>query len=220
MLMGGRPHDPMTDAHNQVEVLTIGHSTQSFADFLRLLRLAEVTAIADVRSAPYSRHVPHFNRETLKENLGAEKIAYVFLGEELGGRPKTRELYSAGVADYEKMALGESFAQGLDRVIAGARTFRIALMCAERDPLDCHRCLLVGRALKDRGVRVRHIVGPGETVGQEEIEQLLLDMADQFSSDLFAPLEDRITLAYRDRARKAAFAERPAQAGKADRPET
>lgn len=209
----------MTDTCNPVEVLTIGHSTQSFADFLRLLRLAEVTAIADVRSTPYSRHVPHFNRETLKEILSAEKIAYVFLGDELGGRPKTPEFYSDGVADYEKMALSESFAHGLDRVFAGARTFRIALMCAERDPLDCHRCLLVGRALKDRGVNVRHIVGSGETIGQEEIEQLLLDMADRSSRDLFAPREERIILAYRDKARKAAFSEQPAQAGKAGRPE-
>lgn len=144
-----------------VEVLTIGHSTQSGGSFVQLLRQAGVTAVADVRSVPFSRHVPHFNRETLKEMLGAEKIAYVYLGDVLGGRPKAREPFSDGVADYEKMARSESFNQGVDRVIEGARTHRIALMCAERDPLDCHRCLLIGRTLKERGVSVRHIQGPG-----------------------------------------------------------
>lgn len=200
----------MSDTHKPVEVLTIGHSTQSFADFLQLLREAEVTVLADVRSQPYSRRVPHFNRETLKDSLSAAKIAYVFLGDELGGRPSTPDFYSDGMADYEKMARKESFGHGLDRVIEGARTHRIALMCAERDPLDCHRCLLVGRALKERGVDVRHIVGPGETVGQEDIEELLLAMSDQSHKDLFTPRQDQIAQAYRHRARRAAFSEKPA----------
>ena len=198
----------MSDKPTSVEVLTIGHSTQSFADFVQLLREAQVTALADVRSQPYSRHVPHFNRETLKDSLDDENIAYVFLGDELGGRPKAPELFSDGVADYEKMARHESFAHGLDRVIEGARTYRIALMCAERDPLDCHRCLLVGRALKEKGVRVRHILGPGETVRQEDIEELLLTMADQSAEDLFTPRQDQVANAYRHKARRAAFSEK------------
>lgn len=208
----------MSDIPTPVEVLTIGHSTQSFADFLQLLREAQVTALCDARSQPYSRHVPQFNRETLKESLGSEKIVYVFLGDQLGGRPKTPELYSDGVADYEKMARNESFAHGLDRVIEGARTYRIALMCAERDPLDCHRCLLVGRALKERGVTVRHITGPGETIGQDDIEELLLAMADQSHTDLFTPRQDQVAKAYRQKARRAAFQEKPAQTGNDDPP--
>lgn len=198
-----------------VEVLTIGHSAQSVESFVQLLRQAGVTAVGDVRSVPFSRHVPQFNREALKETLAAEKIAYVYLGDELGGRPKARELFSDGVADYEKMAQIESFTHGLDRVIEGARTYRIVLMCAERDPLDCHRCLLIGRALKARGVSVRHILAPGETIGQDDIEQVLLAMAHQSHKDLFTPPEDRIAQAYRDKARRAAFSERPAQ-GKND----
>ncbi|QIG49620.1 DUF488 domain-containing protein [Nordella sp. HKS 07] len=199
-----------------VEVLTIGHSTQSVESFIQLLRQAGVTAMADVRSVPFSRHVPQFNREALKQALAAEKIAYVYLGDELGGRPKTPELFSDGVADYEKMAQIESFTHGLDRVIEGSRTHRIALMCAERDPLDCHRCLLIGRALKEKGVSVRHILGSGETIGQDDIEQLLLAMAHRSHRDLFTAYEDRIAQAYRDKARRAAFSERPAQAGKND----
>lgn len=207
----------MTDTVNPVEVLTIGHSTQSLADFLQLLRQAEVTALADIRSQPYSRRVPQFNRETLKESLGDAKIAYVYLGDQLGGRPSTPELYSGGVADYEKMARAQGFTQGLDRVIEGARSHRIALMCAERDPLDCHRCQLVGRALKERGVDVRHIIGPGETIRQQDIEELLLAMADQSHTDLFTPRQDQIANAYRHRARRAAYSEKPTHAGKGDR---
>lgn len=208
----------MSDSSKAVEVLTIGHSTQSFTDFLQLLRDAQVTALCDVRSQPYSRHVPQFNRETLKENLGNEKIVYVYLGDELGGRPSAPELFSDGFADYEKMARHESFAHGLDRVIEGARTYRIALMCAERDPLDCHRCLLVGRALKERGVTVRHIIGPGETIGQGDIEELLLAMADQSHTDLFTPRRDQVAKAYRHKARRAAFPEKPSEAKKTDPP--
>ena len=202
----------------RVEVLTVGHSTQSFTDFLELLRKAEVTAIADVRSVPYSRRVPQFNRETLTQALGGENIAYVFLGDELGGRPKSPELFSDGSADYEKMAQSESFTRGLDRVIEGARTHRIALLCAERDPLDCHRCLLVGRALKERGVVVRHILSSGETTGQDEIEEKLLAMADLADKDLFQSRKARLAAAYRSKARKAAFSEPAAAPGKDNPP--
>lgn len=202
--------------NNTVEVLTIGHSTQTGASFVQLLRQAGVTAVGDVRSVPFSRHVPQFNREALQKTLADEKIAYVYLGDELGGRPKARELYSDGVADYEKMAQTESFARGIDRVMEGARTYRIALMCSESDPLDCHRCLLIGRALKERGVSVRHILGPDETIGQEDVEQLLLAMARQSHEDLFTTREDQVARAYRDKARRAAFSERPAGAVRND----
>jgi uncharacterized protein (DUF488 family) len=142
-------------------VLTIGHSTHAFDHFLSLLRRTGVTAIADVRTSPFSRRYPHFNRDELREKLLLDGIAYVFLGKELGGRPSDPNLYCDGVADYEKMATTESFKNGLKRVIEDAKKHRIALMCAERNPLECHRCLLVGRALAERGVAVRHILRDG-----------------------------------------------------------
>jgi uncharacterized protein (DUF488 family) len=137
-----------------VEVLTIGHSTLPYERFLELLRRASVTAIVDARSAPYSRQFPQFNRETLSNELRANGIAYVFLGTELGGRPSERQFYHDGIADYERMSRSADFGKGLDRVVEVATKYRIALMCSERDPLDCHRCLLVGRALAQRGIRV------------------------------------------------------------------
>src|ERR1700720_1713717 len=126
-------------ADTTVEVLTIGHSALPYERFLELLRHYSVTAVADVRTAPYSRHSPQFNKDTLRNELRHDGIAYVFLGQELGGRPKDKQLFCKGVADYEKMARVADFAKGLDRVVEGAKNYRIAMMCSEHDPLECHR---------------------------------------------------------------------------------
>lgn len=195
------------------EVFTIGHSTHSWERFVALLRSANVTAVADVRSAPYSRHYPQFNRYELREELRSDGISYAFLGKELGGRPSEPRFYCEGVADYEKMAQAQEFNKGLDRVISGAKKYRIALMCSERDPLDCHRCLLVGRSLAQRGVRVRHILDNGNVVSQDEIEDKLLDLSGRKADDFFTPRAERLASAYRDRARKIAFAEPQPDAG-------
>jgi uncharacterized protein (DUF488 family) len=190
-----------------MEVLTIGHSNHPLAHFLALLRNACVTAIADVRTAPYSRQQPHFNRDALRDELGRNGISYVFLGKELGGRPAERQFYCDGIADYEKMAKAGTFGKGLDRVIDGARTYRLALMCAEHNPLDCHRCLLVGRALAERGVRVGHILSDGKTMTHAEVEDRLLEISGRSAGDFFAQRTERLAAAYRDRARKVAFAD-------------
>lgn len=189
------------------EVLTIGHSAHSWERFITLLRSASVTAVADVRSSPYSRHHPQFNRNDLSRELRLDGISYVFLGKELGGRPSEQQFYCNGVADYEKMAQTTDFRKGLDRVVEGAKKYRIALMCSERNPLDCHRCLLVGRALLQRGLRVSHILDSGEIVHHPEIEDELLRLAGRGPDDLFAPRSERLTTAYRERAQKVAFAE-------------
>lgn len=194
----------MSDA---LTVFTIGHSTHSWERFVALLRSAKVTAVADVRTSPYSRLYPHFNRDDLREELRLDGISYVFLGKQLGGRPNERKFYCEGVADYEKMAQATEFGKGLDRVIEGAKKYRVALMCSERDPLDCHRCLLVGRALAQRGVRVNHILDNGNVVSQDEIEDKLLELSGRNADDFFAPRAERVAAAYRERVRKVAFAE-------------
>ncbi len=189
------------------EVFTIGHSTHSWERFIALLRTAGVTAIADVRTSPYSRLNPHFNREDLREQLRLNGVSYVFLGKELGGRPSERRFYCDGVADYEKMAHSIEFGKGLDRIVDGAKKYRIALMCSERDPLDCHRCLLVARALAERQIHVSHILDGGRIVSHSEIEEKLLTMAGRNADDLFLPQSERLAAAYRERARKVAYAE-------------
>jgi uncharacterized protein (DUF488 family) len=191
-------------------VLTIGHSAHSPERFVALLQEAGATAVADVRSMPWSRRHPQFGRERLSATLRGAGIAYVFLGKELGGRPHSREFYRDGVADYEKMARTESFQRGLDRVLAGAARYHIALMCAEHDPLDCHRCLLVARALAERGVGIGHVMGDGTVSAHATIEDRLLALAGSDAADLFAPRAEQLAAAYRARARRFAFRDPPA----------
>ena len=192
----------MTD---EPAVFTIGHSTHPMERFIALLRGAGVTAVADVRSTPYSRRHPHFNREPLQAALRSNDLSYVFLGNELGGRPAEPAFYCDGVADYEKMAQRGEFKEGLDRVVSGAGTYRIALMCSESDPLTCHRCVLVSRALAARGVRVNHILPGGDLLAHAAVEDTLLERARVRGADLFGSREERLASAYREWGRKVAF---------------
>ncbi len=127
------------------DLLTIGHSNIPAERFTALLRGAGVEIVADVRSVPASRFCPWFSAKNLAPLLAGANISYLFCGDELGGRPRDPSLYCDGVVDYEAMAQRPSFQSALDRVLATAGRQRLCLMCSERDPLDCHRCLLVAR---------------------------------------------------------------------------
>ncbi len=190
-------------------ILTVGHSNHPLDRFIALIEGASVTAVADVRSAPVSRFVPHFNKDRLATSLAERGIGYLFLGKELGGRPDRPELFTNGVADYEKMAEQPSFKSGIARLVEQAQDRRIALMCAEADPLDCHRSLLIGRALSRSGANVGHILTTGEVITQAEVETRLLDLARLGKdSPLSASRDACLAEAYRARARKVAYAER------------
>src|SRR4051812_35974451 len=139
-------------------LFTVGHSNHEPDAFLDLLQSAGVTAVADVRSSPYSRRQPHFSRQTLEALLRQRGIAYVFLGEQLGGRPASPELYDAeGWANYEAIRQTARFREGLDRLLRGLQRYRIALLCGEEDPLDCHRGLMISPALVERGLPPTHL---------------------------------------------------------------
>lgn len=143
------------------EILTIGHSTHPIEKVLDLLRLHAVTAVADVRSVPASRFTPQFNRDAFKRSLADAGIKYVFLGQGLGARSDDRSCYIDGRVQYDRLARTEAFGEGIERLLKGATEERIAVMCAEQEPLDCHRTVLVARVLKDRGASVSHIHGDG-----------------------------------------------------------
>ena len=152
-------------------IFTIGHSNHRFTRFAELLNGAGIETVVDVRSQPVSRWVPHFNRTALESALAALGIGYVFLGRELGGRPAKPELRRKGKPDYAAMAQVPSFRTGIERVIEMGKDKRVTLMCAERDPLDCHRFLLIGRELAKRGQSVAHILADGTLEGHEATEQ-------------------------------------------------
>jgi uncharacterized protein (DUF488 family) len=187
-------------------ILTVGHSRHPIERFLSLLDTAQVTAVADVRSTPASRFSPQFNKTALAASLAVRGIDFVFLGKELGGRPARPEMYTDGRADYRKMAASPEFRAGLAQLIEMAQRHRVAAMCAEADPLDCHRCLLVGRALAEAGHDVAHILASGDIASQVEIEDLLLKLEHLADDDLLVRSRaERLAEAYRARNRKAAY---------------
>jgi uncharacterized protein (DUF488 family) len=205
--MSGMVND--TAAFSNLHVRTIGHSNLTYQEFLARLRRHAITAIADVRSSPYSRAFPHFDKKMLKAALKRDGLKYVFLGKELGGRPDSEGQYTGGVADYEKMAEAPEFIAGLERLRAGAAIYKVALMCSEGAPLECHRTLLIARALVKRGAEVTHIGRRGEEVPHSQIESDLLSGAGKDHDDMFAPREERLDVAYRRQAQRVAFSRRP-----------
>jgi uncharacterized protein (DUF488 family) len=185
------------------DLLTIGHSNLPAAGFMALLQGAGVTAVADVRSVPFSRRFPWFSAPNLAARLQGAGIAYLAFGDALGGRPRDPALYCDGVADYEKMAETPSFCAGLDRLGEAIGRFRLCVMCAEREPLDCHRCLLVARALAQRGLALGHILVDGTIEPHVATEDRLLGPAGA-SNDLFGNRAAQLGEAYRRRAGKVA----------------
>jgi uncharacterized protein (DUF488 family) len=177
-------------------VYTIGHSTHSFEALLNLLQQHGVTAVADVRSQPYSGHVPHFSRQPLEASLTAARIAYVFLGRELGARPNNPAAYRNGRVDFGLLAQQPEFMAGLDRVIEGMAKYRIALLCSEKDPLFCHRAILVARELTKRGVRVCHILSDGSSITHGELEQKMRSLHGLSGASLWDSDDERLRRAY------------------------
>jgi uncharacterized protein (DUF488 family) len=186
-------------------VLTVGHSTHSFDAFLNLLRRHSVTALADVRSAPFSRFNPQFNKDALERDLKLHAISYVFLGRELGARSSDPSCYENGRVQYARLARTGRFRQGIERVMRGAHRHRIALLCAEREPLECHRTLLVSRALDEQGVPVAHILGDGGLETQHDAMERLLDMTGLPHQDLFLSREELISHALARQEEKVAY---------------
>lgn len=166
-------------------VFTIGHSTYTLEAFIELLRHHEINAVADVRSVPYSRVAPQFNRDSLKLALRRHGICYVFLGKELGGRPDDLSCYEKGQVQYERVARTDLFKRGINRILQGANKYRLAVMCTEKEPLKCHRTLLVARELHERGVEVYHILDNERIEAHEKTMERLLDLLDMRQGELF-----------------------------------
>ena len=167
-------------------IFTIGHSTHPLEAFVALLQQHGITALADVRSSPFSRFNPQFNQTTLARAMKSHAIQYVFLGDELGGRSDYNQ---EGRASYGH--LGE--ASSIDRLIQGAKKYQIALMCAEKDPKNCHR-LHIADNLAGNGIEIGHILADGSLEPHALTMEKLRQQTSQTQDDLFHP-KDQLALA-------------------------
>jgi uncharacterized protein (DUF488 family) len=186
-------------------VYSIGHSNHAIDAFIALLKFNEITALADVRSAPYSRFNSQFNKNDLEVSLQESGIKYVFLGRELGARSDDPSCYENGKVQYAKLANTELFREGIERLLRGADEHRVAMMCAEKDPLDCHRTLLVAPALIEQGAEVVHILADGSTESNDESMRRLLQEQGLEEGDLFRTADEQIADAIARKVAKVAY---------------
>lgn len=176
-----------------MKIFTIGHSNHTIETFIELLHQHQVTALADVRSSPYSRRFPQFNQSALKTALKTANIAYVPLGDNLGARPRDRNCYINGMARYDLIAATEAFKVGLNRLIQGSEKYQISLMCAEQDPIVCHRAILICPHLKNAGLEIYHIHKNGDLESNEDLENRVLKQNNLYKlSKLSADLQSHV----------------------------
>jgi len=153
-----------------LRLFSIGHSNHPAEGFADLLKKHDIEVLVDVRSHPHSRHAPQFDTSGLNALLAKAGVKYLYLGRELGGRPEGEDYYDAeGHVLYARLATSPLFLEGIDRLQKGVQTYRVALMCAEEDPLNCHRRLLIGRVLRERGIALDHIRGDGRLQTEDEL---------------------------------------------------
>jgi uncharacterized protein (DUF488 family) len=198
---------------------SIGHSNHGLARLVELLQRAGVTAVADVRSQPFSQRHPHFNRSELERGLQTSEISYAFFGGHLGGRPGQVHLYDReGRVDYERVRATALFQQGLDLLCQALEQFTVATLCSEEDPLDCHRGLMIAPALVERGIKPAHLRGDGSIESMAEFEDRLLRetrVGSGIVDGLFATtISDKergelLADAYRRQTRRRAYQLRP-----------
>ena len=187
------------------ELFTIGYSPHILDSFLRVLNKHKITAVADVRSSPYSQFKPEFNKDQLTQFLNKHGIAYVFLGDYCGARVEDPSCYVNRKVDYTLVAENPKFKEGLKRIINGMEKYRIALMCAEKDPITCHRTILICRNLTDKGINIKHIMSNGRTEDHKDSEQRLLKIFGLNHPDMFRSEQQRLNDAYIRQGEKIAY---------------
>ena len=206
-----------------LEVFTVGHSNRSELDLIELLRRHEINTVVDVRSTPYSEWSPQFNRKAIAAILKKHDIAYSYLGDELGARSDDPSCYDEeNRVVYARLAATEQFRRGLRRVVKGAQRRKLALMCSEQDPIDCHRSIMLAFALDRLGIGSSHILHSDDKLEtQKDLEERLLKLWGSGQLDMFrdkpkqqdaAQIKyEQIKIARKNREQKIAY-RRPADA--------
>ena len=169
-------------------IYTIGHGNKIIETFLDELKAYDIKYLIDVRSKPFSKWSPHFNKDSLSNYLNTINIKYVNMGDQLGGLPKDRKLYGDGKVIYSKLSNSGPFKKGIQRIVtASNKKLDIAMMCSEADPEQCHRSKLIGGELAQLNIPVTHIKSIDNIVTQEE---LYYEMTKGYGlNDLLGPVE-------------------------------
>jgi len=189
-------------------IYTIGSSVHTTEEFISLLNKYKINAVADVRSVPYSQHTPQYNKEVLSRILKEKTINYLDFSKEFGARRKENDAYTNNRVDFKKVIKLPDFINGIERINAGInKGYTIALLCTEKNPLDCHRFSLVSKALIDTsGIIVDHILFNGELLNQRDLEkEMLCDFG--FEDDLFDDYKSQLECAYEKISNKVAWQE-------------
>jgi uncharacterized protein (DUF488 family) len=189
------------------ELFTIGYSKHSLESFLATIQKYKINAIVDVRSIPFSKFKPEFNKDTLNNYLKSNNIEYVFLGNECGARFDDPSCYRNGKTDYKLIANHKKFQDGLHRIQEGSKKYKIAIMCAEKDPINCHRMILICRNLKDTGIKIFHVLDTDEIESQFQSEKRLLKLFKFDQQELFRTEEEQLDQAYDNQSEKIAHKE-------------
>ncbi|MDA1053611.1 MAG: DUF488 domain-containing protein [Planctomycetota bacterium] len=187
------------------KLFTIGHSSRSLEELVSSLHAHSITAVCDVRSAPYSKYKPHFTRDVFADSLKQEGIDYVYLGRELGGRPSDPACYCDGRVQYDLVMQTDAFRGGIRRLQEGLKSYRIALMCAERDPITCHRMILVCHYLRSADCEIVHIIDSAHPETQHDSERRLLRLVGIPEKDLFSGFDEMVEDAYCIQANRIAY---------------
>lgn len=187
----------------QTIIYTIGHSNLDLDKFIHLLKKFKISLVLDVRSQPFSKRHPQFNKDRITLNLERANISYKYRGDKLGGRPKNQAYYIKDVVSYQLLSSDAEYCGAIKELISIASEKNVALMCSEKDPINCHRALLIGRSLKEKNIRVLHILSDGGIESQEDIEMKLLG-EDSGQRSIFGT-EEMLDSAYKLQSEKVAF---------------
>jgi uncharacterized protein (DUF488 family) len=196
--------------HNAL-IYTIGYSCHTLNSFVHILQRYGISAVADVRSQPYSRFKPEFNQDKLSKSLKEIGLIYVFLGDLCGARIEAPECYINGKVSYSLIARHPKYLKGIDRILKGTQKYTIALMCAEKDPISCHRTILICRTLLTRGLSIKHILCDGTIEDHHDSELRLMRILNLDQPNMFVTEEQRLEKAYNLQADKIAYEEQTDQ---------
>lgn len=193
------------------ELYTIGHSTYPVKNIIQLLQHFNIHYVLDVRSMPYSKYAPQYNKDTLSNTLKSNDITYAYMGKYFGARQLDENYYPEGYLDFELFRGSELFKSGLNNVQKGLEKYNIALMCTEKNPFDCHRAIMVSRGFELVGINVQHILHDFTSISQEELNNQLLEcyFPDRGQITLFDNIEKTaeqyLIDAYRERNKEIGY---------------